>query len=56
MTPMSTYTVVSTEWTLFTEDQARNFGPDVIAGRCEWADYGHHKYDGRIRARSTAND
>ena len=50
------YTVVSTEWTLFTEEQARNFGPDVIARRCEWADYGHHEYDGLISARSTVND
>lgn len=50
------YTVVSTEWTLFTEEQARNFGPDVIAGRCDWHDYGHHDYDGLIRARSTVND
>lgn len=54
--PLPTYTTVTTEWSLFTVDQARNFGPDVIAGRCEWSDYGHNHYDGMIRARSTAND
>jgi hypothetical protein len=50
------YTTVSTEWSLFTVEQARNFGPDVIAARTEWHDYGHRCYDGLITARSTAND
>ena len=50
------YTTVSTEWTLFTEMQARKFGPDVIARRTEWVNYGHHYYDGMISARSMAND
>jgi hypothetical protein len=51
-----TYTVLTTEWCLFTVEQARNFPPDAIASRCEWHNYGHHAYDGMIRARITTND
>jgi hypothetical protein len=50
------FTVVGTEWTLFTAEQAQNFGYYVIAQKCTAEQYGHDSYNGLIRARSTIND